>query len=875
MAQPPKYQRQNDFQDDLGTAHGTALDDDFDTARVSINAIIDNLAVIQRDDGALKNQSVHPDALNSATLALIASDWTPRGAWVTATVYSVGDVVEEDGTSYVCAVQHVAGTFSVDKAAGKWIILTGATLGQLALSSGSSLVGFIQDSIDAEARTVQSKLREIVSFEDFGAAGDGATDDTAAVQAAIDHLIANNGGILIGKPGSTYLVDQADFSGLDDAFLIFSGCTFRISNGIASSNPGLHFDTCNRLTIDVLRATNAGGYETGRSRLIRFDTCVDMKVGRIEVEYDAQHLPADSNTGSSLWQLADSDRACVIQFSSKCVVDYFKAVKADIALRIQDCQDVSFGYIDINSYMKGVKIEGGERVSINGGVVRGETPTYENHMRSTYADWRKDRPGNNGILVGDDDVVTYTNANGIILQNLLVRDPGEHGIRIAGDNGDRKRIRLSNITTMNTGGAGVKFLGSDTTYAYDTQIENITVIDCNVDETTTIDSNAGVTQFVYSSTGNTITVTGVKWPEDISGKTITITGSTSNNGSYTVSSRDSDTQITVGSALVNETDSDASSNIEFTSDNKVSHGLILYNVRRCTVNGVLIDNDNNTDSCEDGINLHDVSRVSISGVMIRNPSANGISFRPSNGGTSNDITGVHVSGAHIISAGGSGLYWNHEQITLSDLNFEGIHLVDCATGITIENSGSTPGTLAAGCRIQAHLDGCTTNYVSDQSTVLVQLSGDADSSKSTSAYNGSTWQVENDTTYELHNGAWVPENLSGTFTGTATGFSDATPPSGTFTWHRKGNQVTLNFPTISGTSNATTFTITGMPAALAPTSTQVMPCRVRDNGNWAFGLFKIVGGGSTITIDEDAGAGAFTNSGTKSLGQGTVTYLLS
>jgi hypothetical protein len=56
----------------------------------------------------------------------------------------------------------------------------------LAASSGSSLVGFIQSGTGAVARTAQDKGRDAVSVNDFGAVGDGVADDTAAIQAMIN-----------------------------------------------------------------------------------------------------------------------------------------------------------------------------------------------------------------------------------------------------------------------------------------------------------------------------------------------------------------------------------------------------------------------------------------------------------------------------------------------------------------------------------------------------------------------------------------------------------------------------------------------------------------------------------------------------------------
>jgi hypothetical protein len=72
----------------------------------------------------------------------------------------------------------------------------------LAASSGSSLVGYTQGGSGAVATTVQAKLRQTVSVMDFGATGNGTTDDTIAIKAALAT------GNTVYLPKGTYLISS-------------------------------------------------------------------------------------------------------------------------------------------------------------------------------------------------------------------------------------------------------------------------------------------------------------------------------------------------------------------------------------------------------------------------------------------------------------------------------------------------------------------------------------------------------------------------------------------------------------------------------------------------------------------------------------------
>lgn len=60
-------------------------------------------------------------------------------------------------------------------------------------------LGFLAAGTSANPRTIQDKLRDIVSVKDFGAVGDGVTNDTAAIQAAWNAVKSSNGTLFFPK----------------------------------------------------------------------------------------------------------------------------------------------------------------------------------------------------------------------------------------------------------------------------------------------------------------------------------------------------------------------------------------------------------------------------------------------------------------------------------------------------------------------------------------------------------------------------------------------------------------------------------------------------------------------------------------------------
>lgn len=182
MSQPAPFQRSfsfTNFQAANPTASvpGTSLDIELNNVKATLDQVLADLKLIQRDDGAIANASIGLAQLSPA----VTIGFSLPVVWATGVGYvsSPASTVFHGSAFYSCLISHTSGTFSTDLAAGKWVLIVDlsavplVSASQIAVTPSGSLTTDVQGSLQAldSGKAATSHTHPASAISDSTAAG--------------------------------------------------------------------------------------------------------------------------------------------------------------------------------------------------------------------------------------------------------------------------------------------------------------------------------------------------------------------------------------------------------------------------------------------------------------------------------------------------------------------------------------------------------------------------------------------------------------------------------------------------------------------------------------------------------------------------------
>lgn len=311
-----------------------------------------------------------------------------------------------------------------------------------------------QTGTGAVSRPLSSKVLETVSVKDFGAVGDGSTDDKTAIDSAI-----NSGAKTIMFPGGTYYYRNGNggtqFSSLSNVKIFGQGgVTISFSNNgnsdghTGGAGVGWQFDSATGLILSDLafdytttpttRTSCGTPLWVSNSNRVSLNNIVSLHSPCL-----AMYLQANSNlTANGLFafnSLADGIHFEDTKYST--ITNFVVDTTGDDCIAIHDFAATQYSN---GAFMNGIARNcGAKGLSINGGKDITVTGLYLEHMHAQGVQIYADSLANGGTNIPDN----------IHISNAFIRDTGN----TAGSGGDAGiditqglKVYLSDITVDTT-----------------------------------------------------------------------------------------------------------------------------------------------------------------------------------------------------------------------------------------------------------------------------------------------------------------------------------------------------------------------------------------------------------------------------------------
>lgn len=320
---------------------------------------------------------------------------------------------------------------------------------------------FSASGAGAVERTVDDKLRDVVSVKDFGAAGDGVTDDTAAIQAAATACSSN--GCLVFPSGAYLVSNDITFQSKTNISVVGFGAKIR-QQGLNKKT--LYFASCSGVTISGFyleglgtERQSDGDWTTSTSYNgvagIFLYSCTDVKIDSNTIVNHAGGgiRWGGGGTGATNVKITNNTIAGIGGGAAPLKIQYLDA-KADLAIGPGGGITTDDTYLvvannDISGHIIGIYANGGPHVVIDSNNIH-------------------DIPGQHGIYLDAVSDVTVTNN---VITNIAAL-----GIKnqIGADSVTIENINIANNVVTNTGQSGILLLPV-TAYLSTSKIRNASI----------------------------------------------------------------------------------------------------------------------------------------------------------------------------------------------------------------------------------------------------------------------------------------------------------------------------------------------------------------------------------------------------------------
>lgn len=409
------------------------------------------------------NDSVTSTAIgNNSTLRVLAD--------ATCTVYRSGTTT-------------LASLFSDNGVTAKSNPFLSSSTGQVSFYAANGTYDLVVAKTGFETVTVSGiSLQDIVSPADYGAVGNGVTDDTAAVLAALQSgAVVDGGGLTYAISGT---MQPSSFKGLRNAnFVQLAPTTASVATLWIYNLSNWFIDNC---SFDMGSTTNTGASDDSSKSALR----VTNADGSYNVNFRITNCTVTGNGSGSRIQVRQSKRfvidSCLVR---DCVAGYTPDPTNDImnGYDISDCANFTVSNCqayNLQCILSGVptirytrgflfteirdcaivgcnSTNNDQCYDFSGGVISGVTPAYfEGNRRFTLSGCTANNAGTWGFKfanVTHDGLVTGCIANNAGSGGFVISAPAANNTTLAYATGNMDIVGCKVINCLGTGGAGVGF----------------------------------------------------------------------------------------------------------------------------------------------------------------------------------------------------------------------------------------------------------------------------------------------------------------------------------------------------------------------------------------------------------------------------------